>query len=188
MELFYQGYFLDQSLGVNDSCLVVMFCFGERRSPFKQAHIRLAQTIPLGHDPLVVAVWKQISRIDRDRLANKVGIGRLLEEGRELRYVQDVVGGGPTDRVSVADDPFVDVRPSFTEVVQQLAQVVTCLRIASLRPERSRNTGPELCLSGMKDEPGNERLLAGRANRKDGEPLCETAKPPRRRISRTGTG
>jgi len=128
---------VDDALGMPDRGFVVVAPGGLVAQPH-QDPVRLGSELrSLGHDPVVVASWKEVARIQARRefeIASSYGIAepRHVDLARPRR--------NPPHDLVVDLDELADVGKRVAEVVQQLSEVGPRLRFVGVGPELERES------------------------------------------------
>ena len=167
IEVFGEGIETDQALGIADGARGVALLFKEAELLFERLPVSLAETLPLGQDPFIVAAGEQVTAIevvcllesDLEYVLIVLSCGRICERERlfERRDIKMKGRDGlPVQHVLVGSEKVLNFGKGLAQLVQQLAQVIARLGLGGIGPEEE---GKMLALLGniaMQHEIGEQ--------------------------------
>jgi hypothetical protein len=140
---------VDDALGMLDRVIVVVV----PSSLFCQPHegpVRLgSESRSLVQDPVVIASWKEIARIEARgelEITNRYGFA----EPQHVDLARP--GRNPPDNLVVDLDELTDIRKGMPEVVKHLSKVGARLTFVGVRPELERESRAVLQFSPQRDQ------------------------------------
>ena len=151
----------EEPLGVRDRSGVVAALFEECGEALEGLEIALAKPLALFEDPLIVATFEEVSRVQVDGLSQRaeIAVGGISIRSRERllkgSHVEPVwcVRPPPERPRRHVEEP-VSLREGTSEMVEHMAEIRPRLRLGRVGPKKVSETLPGLRCFSVEEEVG----------------------------------